>query len=475
MSTVNPFGRNPSGLPTPGAEDVEQLRIGAALGHIQDRGNLDDFPADRNERRALMVTAVRRGLVAWDRRHERYELTGAGKAHLEGFPPRAKDAPAAPADAGPQRVAQQPSVAHKEISQPPTRPPAVIEGRNTRRRMAIAAIVLLAACSGVAAGALLESSKGPSMGSPNSAGPAHTSAGGPTDGASPKGPAADQASQGSPAGSSGSSAAALGGAGAAVAIGPSDQGASPGTQDAPPGTLAGGGQSNSSAASAPASHGPTPTRTQHAPGSPPSTATTAMAQGEDLHAKGRQSRSAGSRPGIASETVRHADAQTNAEEQGRTKHSGDDAGEKTADHPDRAPTAGEAEHAAAEAANMPAQAPEAPKAAEAKPKSDRHLRRLDRYARSHRPRVASDDSQPEGRVDWLRRQEWSDRHRGGIDDNDHDRLSYADEDGRPPVEVGRSYRVYREDAPTVVVRRPFREREAMGPGGPFNVFGWLFH
>jgi len=73
------FRRHSLRLPTAAALDEEGLKIGAALAWISHHGNLDDFPGSRNERLALMTTAIRRGFAAWDRGHDRYRLTKLGK------------------------------------------------------------------------------------------------------------------------------------------------------------------------------------------------------------------------------------------------------------------------------------------------------------------------------------------------------------------------------------------------------------
>jgi hypothetical protein len=101
------FRRHSSSLPTAAALDEEGLKIGAALAWISHHGNLDDFPGSRNERLALMTTAIRRGLAAWDRGHDRYQLTRLGKMQASCYPPNikwtrapAQDAPAAKRDLG---------------------------------------------------------------------------------------------------------------------------------------------------------------------------------------------------------------------------------------------------------------------------------------------------------------------------------------------------------------------------------------
>jgi hypothetical protein len=84
------FRRHSSSLPTSAALDEEGLKIGAALTWISQQGNLDDFPGSRNERLALMTTAIRRGLVAWDRGHDRYKLTQLGKMQTACYSPNVK-------------------------------------------------------------------------------------------------------------------------------------------------------------------------------------------------------------------------------------------------------------------------------------------------------------------------------------------------------------------------------------------------
>src|SRR5712692_6293416 len=64
------------------AVDLDALRIGAAVEHIKAHGNLDGFPAGRGERLALVSTAARQGLLAWDRSRGKYELTGRGRRHV---------------------------------------------------------------------------------------------------------------------------------------------------------------------------------------------------------------------------------------------------------------------------------------------------------------------------------------------------------------------------------------------------------
>jgi hypothetical protein len=158
------FAGHKSGLPSAGALDAERLRIDTALAHIHECGNLDDFPGDRNERRALIITAVRRGLVAWDRRRERYELTGAGRAQIGGLdlaePSGTLRTADSPVTAGSSAI----DTASKNVEK--ARPTSsdrlhaatVVPGDRgeSSRSVMIAAVVAAAACMGV--GALMASS-----------------------------------------------------------------------------------------------------------------------------------------------------------------------------------------------------------------------------------------------------------------------------------------------------------------------------
>jgi hypothetical protein len=65
--------------------DQEALKIGAAIEHIQAHGNLDGFPAGRTERLALVATAARQGLVAWNRSRGRYDLTSRGHRRVRAL------------------------------------------------------------------------------------------------------------------------------------------------------------------------------------------------------------------------------------------------------------------------------------------------------------------------------------------------------------------------------------------------------
>src|SRR5918911_1798600 len=62
--------------------DQETLRIGAALNHLRDHGNLDAFPASRGERVALVTIAAKQGLLEWSRIRKRYELTPSGHRRI---------------------------------------------------------------------------------------------------------------------------------------------------------------------------------------------------------------------------------------------------------------------------------------------------------------------------------------------------------------------------------------------------------
>ena len=64
------------------AVNNEALKIAAAIEHIKAHGNLDGFPASRGERLALVSTAGRQGLIAWNRSRARYELTSRGHRHV---------------------------------------------------------------------------------------------------------------------------------------------------------------------------------------------------------------------------------------------------------------------------------------------------------------------------------------------------------------------------------------------------------
>lgn len=64
------------------AVNNEALKIAAAIEHIKAHGNLDGFPAGRGERLALVSTAGRQGLIAWNRSRARYELTSRGHRHV---------------------------------------------------------------------------------------------------------------------------------------------------------------------------------------------------------------------------------------------------------------------------------------------------------------------------------------------------------------------------------------------------------
>jgi hypothetical protein len=99
------FRRRSLRLPTAAALDEEALKIGAALAWISHHGNLDDFPGSRNERLALMTTAIRRGFAVWERGEDRYKLTKLGKMQAGCYSPNiswakapAQDSPVAKGD-----------------------------------------------------------------------------------------------------------------------------------------------------------------------------------------------------------------------------------------------------------------------------------------------------------------------------------------------------------------------------------------
>jgi hypothetical protein len=60
----------------------EDARIRAVLEHIGRGGGLEGFPGGRNEKHALIATAARRRLIAWEKTHRRYELTLRGRRML---------------------------------------------------------------------------------------------------------------------------------------------------------------------------------------------------------------------------------------------------------------------------------------------------------------------------------------------------------------------------------------------------------
>jgi hypothetical protein len=119
------------------ALDMEALRICAAMEHIKARGNLDGFLAGRSERLALTSTAARQGLVVWDKKHSRYELTSLGESRLGNFRTHVSD---------PSRVV-------RVLEQGSVRPPM-----KSRLRGAVAGA---AACAGLIAWLLLGSSTPP--------------------------------------------------------------------------------------------------------------------------------------------------------------------------------------------------------------------------------------------------------------------------------------------------------------------------
>jgi hypothetical protein len=76
------FRKKSEALPPWAVLDQEALRIGAAMEHLQNYGNLDSFPGSPNEKLALMMTASRQGLVTWKRAAGRYELTSLGRRSI---------------------------------------------------------------------------------------------------------------------------------------------------------------------------------------------------------------------------------------------------------------------------------------------------------------------------------------------------------------------------------------------------------
>jgi hypothetical protein len=64
------------------ALDEESLHLNAALAEVAGRGNLDRFPANEEEKLALMMTVKRLGLVSWSPVRSRYELTDLGRQRL---------------------------------------------------------------------------------------------------------------------------------------------------------------------------------------------------------------------------------------------------------------------------------------------------------------------------------------------------------------------------------------------------------
>jgi hypothetical protein len=75
----------PSLRTSPPALDLEALRVGAAMEHIEAHGNLDRFPARRGERVALVSTAVNQGLLVWNRGRGSYELTSRGHRRVRAL------------------------------------------------------------------------------------------------------------------------------------------------------------------------------------------------------------------------------------------------------------------------------------------------------------------------------------------------------------------------------------------------------
>jgi hypothetical protein len=147
MPLKNVFGRKTPVVLSMTELDSEQVRLNIALVYIGKCGNLDTYPGKASERRALMITATRRGLVAWDRRRKRYELTRPGEARfavpisnavsLDESGTASDDRPAATARLGQHS------------------PAAGAERRRRAKITPIAAVIMMAACGGITAGAYL--------------------------------------------------------------------------------------------------------------------------------------------------------------------------------------------------------------------------------------------------------------------------------------------------------------------------------
>jgi hypothetical protein len=79
------LGVGSAALPETSALDAEGLRLGAALAIIRQGGDLEHFAGSRAEMLALVMTATKRGLIAWDRGQARYDLTRLGEAHVRTY------------------------------------------------------------------------------------------------------------------------------------------------------------------------------------------------------------------------------------------------------------------------------------------------------------------------------------------------------------------------------------------------------
>jgi hypothetical protein len=62
--------------------NAERMRIQAMLRHLGSGADLRDLPASASEKLALVKTANQRGLIAWHKNRNRYELTAAGWCEL---------------------------------------------------------------------------------------------------------------------------------------------------------------------------------------------------------------------------------------------------------------------------------------------------------------------------------------------------------------------------------------------------------
>jgi hypothetical protein len=104
------LGGGSAALPERSEQDEEGLRIGAALAIVKEGGDLEQFAGSRTDMLALMMTAIKRGLIAWDRTGMRYDLTPLGETHLEAYGTRPSSsstpdpAVSAPAGAAPNTV-----------------------------------------------------------------------------------------------------------------------------------------------------------------------------------------------------------------------------------------------------------------------------------------------------------------------------------------------------------------------------------
>jgi hypothetical protein len=59
----------------------------AVLQFIQERGNLQNFPASRQRRMALLKAALEHELIYWNSAHGKFELTQVGCKRTDKLPP----------------------------------------------------------------------------------------------------------------------------------------------------------------------------------------------------------------------------------------------------------------------------------------------------------------------------------------------------------------------------------------------------